>query len=253
MIVSGPVDGPPVVLLHALFHNCASWYRNVEALSSETYRTVLASMSSERRTREPSQPNHLVVGRLLEWFTELINQLGIDALYLVGDSYGGFTAALLSNEAPRWGELTGADAPGVDHPPNEPVQCSTCSCRKGCIWRCLHFRVSNKLMRSSVDWMHAGLPHDPLWEPLFYETMRHGNCSDRVFPRIIYDPNEFADVGGGCCCWVTGRCMYGDLKSAIRAGKDLIPKSGSDPVGSPRRGLCYPEVTNRELLRFFAD
>jgi hypothetical protein len=32
VIACGPVDGQPVVLLHALFATAASWYRNVEAL-----------------------------------------------------------------------------------------------------------------------------------------------------------------------------------------------------------------------------
>ena len=56
MIVSGPVDGPPVVLLHALFATAASWYRNVEALS-RTYRTYCVDVIGEANKSRPSRPS----------------------------------------------------------------------------------------------------------------------------------------------------------------------------------------------------
>ena len=44
VIASGPVDAPPVVLLHALLATAASWYRNVEALS-QSYESISLTLS----------------------------------------------------------------------------------------------------------------------------------------------------------------------------------------------------------------
>src|SRR6187455_1571015 len=46
VIVSGPVDAPPVILLHALLATAASWYRNVEALS-RSYRVYVIDIVGE--------------------------------------------------------------------------------------------------------------------------------------------------------------------------------------------------------------
>ena len=112
-----------------------------------------------------------------------------------------------------------------------------------------------RLMRSSVDWMHAGLPHDKLWEPLFYETMKHGKLLNRVFPRV-YDRDEFADISASVMLLFGDReVIYGDLDSAIQAGKALIPhaKVAVIPEAHHIAALAHPEATNRELIRFFAD
>src|SRR5687767_4005287 len=52
VIASGPHDGPPVVLLHALFATATSWYRNVEALSQQ-YRTYCVDVIGEANKSGP--------------------------------------------------------------------------------------------------------------------------------------------------------------------------------------------------------
>jgi pimeloyl-ACP methyl ester carboxylesterase len=99
------------------------------------------------------------------------------------------------------------------------------------------------------------LPRDPLWEPLFYETMKHGKLLNRVFPRV-YDREELAEISASVMLVFGDReLIYGDLDSAIQAGKALIPgaKMALIPEAHHIAALANPEVTNRELMRFFAN
>ena len=62
VIAGGPAEGPPVVLLHALFATATSWYRNVEALSS-THRTYCVDVIGEANKSQPTRSG-LLDGRL---------------------------------------------------------------------------------------------------------------------------------------------------------------------------------------------
>src|SRR5512140_2210724 len=55
VIASGPVDAPPVVLLHALFATVASWYQNVEALS-QSHRVYAVDVVGEANKSCAVQP-----------------------------------------------------------------------------------------------------------------------------------------------------------------------------------------------------
>ena len=77
----------------------------------------------------------------------------------------------------------------------------------------------------------------------------------RVFPRV-YDRDEFADINASVMLVFGDReVIYGDLDWAIQAGKALIPnaKVALIPEAHHLAALAHPEVTNRELLRFFAE
>jgi pimeloyl-ACP methyl ester carboxylesterase len=111
-----------------------------------------------------------------------------------------------------------------------------------------------RVMRSSVEWMHDGLPQDPLWEPLFYETMKSGRLINKVFPRV-YTKEEFATIKADVLLVFGDReVIYGDLQSAIESGKELIPEAQVAVIPDAHHiaALAQPEAFNRELLGFFA-
>jgi pimeloyl-ACP methyl ester carboxylesterase len=252
VIAGGPAGGPPVVLLHALFATAASWYRNVEVLS-RTHRTYCVDVIGEANKSRPSRPI-MSLDDFLEWFTELIDRLGIDALYLVGNSYGGFTAAYFAMKLPNRVKKLVLIGPASTIHSMTPFMFHM-FLPKGLYMALPWLPGSKRLMHSSVDWMHAGLPRDPLWEPLFYETMKHGKLLNRVFPRV-YDRDELAEIRASVMLMFGDReLIYGDLDSAIEAGRALIPdaKVAVIPEAHHIAALANPEVTNRELLQFFAD
>ncbi|MBL0348002.1 alpha/beta fold hydrolase [Candidatus Villigracilis affinis] len=99
VIASGPEDAPPVVLLHALLASAMSWYRNIDALS-QSYRVYAVDVIGEGNKSRPVKPI-TSLDDFLQWFTEVIDGLGIDTFYLAGNSYGGFTGAYYAMKLPE--------------------------------------------------------------------------------------------------------------------------------------------------------
>ncbi|WP_345297874.1 alpha/beta fold hydrolase [Candidatus Villigracilis affinis] len=76
-----------------------SWYRNVDALS-QSYRVYAVDVIGEGNKSRPVKPI-TSLDDFLQWFTEVIDGLGIDTLYLAGNSYGGFTGAYYAMKLPE--------------------------------------------------------------------------------------------------------------------------------------------------------
>ncbi len=90
VIVSGPPDAPPLVLLHSFAGSATVWRPNVEALSRH-FRTYAVDVIG--------QPGKSVATRALRnrrdyasWFTDLLDGLGVTRTSIVGCSFGGFLA-----------------------------------------------------------------------------------------------------------------------------------------------------------------
>ncbi len=89
--ISGPAEGPPLVLLHGAGATSLMWAPNIEALST-TYRTFapdnIYDMGMSVFTRRLKKPDDFV-----GWLDELFAALKLeDHINLVGQSYGGWIA-----------------------------------------------------------------------------------------------------------------------------------------------------------------
>ena len=91
VIVSGPEDAPPLLLLHASGVGGWSWKYNVEELS-QYYRTYAIDLIGDVGKSEFTTLDHIMKdGRdQAELYTEITDQLGVDKAYVVGASEGGF-------------------------------------------------------------------------------------------------------------------------------------------------------------------
>jgi pimeloyl-ACP methyl ester carboxylesterase len=99
VIVSGPADAPPLVLLHAAMATATVWRPNVEALSQH-FRVHAVDIIG--------QGGRSVASRMIEsrrdyadWLNDLLDGLGIARASLVGNSYGGFIALSHAAMAPE--------------------------------------------------------------------------------------------------------------------------------------------------------
>lgn len=91
VIISGPQEAPPMLLLHAASVSSISWFDNVKALS-ESYRVYAIDTIGEPGKSELEDVNHYPKSGqdLADLYTHITNQLGIQRAYVVGASYGGF-------------------------------------------------------------------------------------------------------------------------------------------------------------------
>jgi pimeloyl-ACP methyl ester carboxylesterase len=251
VIASGPQGAPTVVLLHALFATAASWYRNVEVLS-QTHRVYAVDVIGEGNKSCPVKPITSMDG-FLQWFTELIDGLAIDTLYLVGNSYGGFTAAYYAMKLPERIRKLVLIGPAATIHSMMPFY--------------VHMFIPKAMyaffpklpglkstMSRSVDWMHKGLPFDPLWEPLFYRSMVYGGLVNQVFPRV-YSREEFAQIKAQILLILGEKeAIYNNLQSAVRAARELIPGAEIEIIPDAHHitALAQPDKVNQRILQFLA-
>ncbi|KPJ88505.1 MAG: alpha/beta hydrolase [Spirochaetes bacterium DG_61] len=97
--ISGPEDGPPLVLLPGDSENSLAWIPQIAALSVD-YRTyALDHIFDNGRsiyTRPMEKP-----GDFVQWLDELFTALELDSINLVGFSYGGWQASLYALAYPQ--------------------------------------------------------------------------------------------------------------------------------------------------------
>ena len=88
--VSGPGDGYPLVLLHAVSWSSTAWFANIAALSTDHRVYAVDAIGDAGKS---------IAGCLLEkrsdyavWLKEVFDGLNIDKSCLLGHSYGGWLA-----------------------------------------------------------------------------------------------------------------------------------------------------------------
>jgi pimeloyl-ACP methyl ester carboxylesterase len=102
VIVSGPEDAPPLLLLHASGVSGWSWKYNVAGLS-ENYRTYAIDLIGDAGKSEFRSMEHVLKtgedqARL---YTEITNKLGVERAYVAGASEGGFIGSNYALFAPE--------------------------------------------------------------------------------------------------------------------------------------------------------
>lgn len=99
VLVSGPPDGPPMVLLHGNFASATMWQPNIADLSGRHRVYALDTLGNLGRSRAVSPPR--TRADYAEWLTAVFAQLDLSNAALVGQSYGAFLAFNLAIQAPQ--------------------------------------------------------------------------------------------------------------------------------------------------------
>ena len=110
VLVRGPADGQPAVLLHGLFGSTFTWRHTLDGLAAAGYRAIAfdrpgAGLSDKPADLDYSHP------AAADFTAALLDALGVERAVVVGHSAGGNVAAHLALRHPdRVGRLALADA-----------------------------------------------------------------------------------------------------------------------------------------------
>jgi pimeloyl-ACP methyl ester carboxylesterase len=88
--VSGAADAPPLVMIHGFGFSGTQWYPNVTALASD-FRIYAPDVPDQFGLSQLEKPIK-TAGNYAAWLGELLEELGIERVPLVGHSYGGWLA-----------------------------------------------------------------------------------------------------------------------------------------------------------------
>jgi pimeloyl-ACP methyl ester carboxylesterase len=251
VIASGPSGAPAVVLMHALFATATSWYRNVESLSKH-FRTYAVDVIGEANQSRPAC-RVTTQEEMAHWFGELLDQLGVQQTYLVGNSYGGFMSAYYAMRMPKRVRRLVLIGPAATFHQMIPFYINM-FVPKGMYLFFPRLPGVKRAMRRAVNWMHAGLPRDPFWEPLFYQVLVHGSMTLQILPKL-YSKEELDQIIAPTLLLIGERDKIYRPQDTIRAAKKLMPDLRAELIPGAHHitALSRPEIVNQHLLQFFGE
>ncbi|WP_163505833.1 alpha/beta fold hydrolase [Fodinicola acaciae] len=109
VLVSGPAEAPPVVLLHGSAGNAVTWMGDIAALA-QRFRVYVVDMIGEPGLSAPTRPG-LESGALAAWLAEVWDALGLEKAALVGMSLGGLVSLQFATRYPERLERLGLLCP----------------------------------------------------------------------------------------------------------------------------------------------
>ncbi|GAA0935780.1 alpha/beta fold hydrolase [Nonomuraea longicatena] len=99
VLVSGPEDAPPLLLLHGSAGNAAMWRDDVAAWTRD-FRTYAVDIIGEPGLSAPSRPP-MDSGAYAAWLDDVLAALGLTAVSVAGISLGGWTALDYATRRPE--------------------------------------------------------------------------------------------------------------------------------------------------------
>jgi len=99
VVVSGPKDAPPMVLLHGYWATLTMWAPNISDFSKD-YRVYAIDVMGQPGKTVPDEPVRNAAD-YVSWLTATLDGLHLDRISLVGMSYGGWLALTYAVAAPR--------------------------------------------------------------------------------------------------------------------------------------------------------
>lgn len=94
VLIAGPEDAEPLVLLHGFGFSSTVWLDNIEALS-RSYRVYAIDFPGDINKSISAKPIKNKED-CAAWFTELLNGLHVDKVHICGHSFGGFITLVLA-------------------------------------------------------------------------------------------------------------------------------------------------------------
>lgn len=245
VIVCGPEEGEPLVLLHAMGTGSPVWIRNVAALS-RTFRTYLVDIPGDANKSEWTAPFRSRADSS-KWLTELLDGLALERTHMGGMSYGGFTALnfALANPGRLKRMFLVAPAASLDKLPFSFF---------------VHFLgpaiiPSRALVHKTFCWLSAtGHSVDERLADQMFLGVRHFRFAKGMYPSVFTD-DELRRLRVPTLLLIGEQeVIYADLHRAVDRAVKLIPGIQAELVPNASHLLIMerPDVVNQRVLAFLA-
>ena len=243
LIVCGPKDGSPLVLLHGMHLSATMWFSNIAALSRNYRIYAVDTIGGVGR----SVVVHPLNGRadLAGWLNEVLDGLRITQTHIVGHSYGGWLAlnfALSASE--RINRLILLAPVGL-----QPFVSQ--------FWlrgiRAMLF-PRRSLITSFMKWMTVkGFVVNELFVEQFVLGVKNFRSRPqiRVLPTVFTD-DELRQIKAHTLLLIGGKEVIYDPEVAVNRAKQLIQSIEAEVVPNASHGLPMeqPELVNERILEF---
>lgn len=240
VIMCGPEDGEPLVLLHAMGFSSTVWYANIEALA-RTYRVYAVDYIGDLNR---SVPDSVPASReeCGMWLDDVLDELGVAQCRLAGISYGGFLSLNYAIHAPHRVSKLVLLSPAASFSP----------LHHAFIYRIILFSALplRFIVKGFIRWLSPyPLPEQVVDQ--FGAAFKHGKMALKV-PPGVYRDDELKGLPIPVLL-LLGECeVISDGHTAYRRALDCCPQLEAEML--PRAGYLLsmevPEYVNERMLRF---
>jgi pimeloyl-ACP methyl ester carboxylesterase len=249
VIVSGPEDGHPVLLLPPGGTYAPIWVRNVGPLSG-SFRVFAVDILGEVNKSRPTRPI-LSHAEFMQWMADLLDGLGIARAHLVGNSNGGFFALETAINLPERVDKVVLISPAATF-----VQ----------MWAWwLHLFIpahifgsffgSEKMVLHAYDWLWQGF----LMDDCFAELRRLNKLAgkdlrpsiNRAVPRVFRD-DELKRVQAPVLLLIGDHEVIYRPEDAIRRASRLVRDLKAEIVPNANHTAQYtaPDFVNMRMMEY---
>jgi pimeloyl-ACP methyl ester carboxylesterase len=243
LIVSGQVENPPVILIHAFYATAASWYQNLKALS-EKFRVYTVDIIGDPNKSEPIRPIRKLTD-FIDWFNDLMRELGIEKADFLGNSVGAFHVANFALHSPEKVKRMILIGPAATFQQIWPFYLHTFPGGMTGL---------SFLVRHAVKWIENDLPFEPGFHQLFYLTLKYGKSANQVFPKVFSDEELRAIETPTLLIYGDKEVIY-NIDVSISRAKKLIKdlKVSIVPNANHLTAASNATSTNESILAFLEN
>ena len=223
LVVSGPADGAPLVLLPGLFADATMWYANAGAFA-ERYRVYAVDLPVFGGKSEPAERPISDVDDYAAWFGQMIEKLGYARVAVAGLSYGSWLCLALARAIPE------SIAAVVMLDPSETFAKMNGGIAWRGFWAFAVFPNRRKYTRF-FTWLGGGYsdPRMDVWFEHMLDVIEHGSVGMFDVPQHrVYAADELS--------MVTMPVLV------VAGGKPILYKDPVRLAAAARRGLPHAEV-----------
>jgi pimeloyl-ACP methyl ester carboxylesterase len=214
VVISGPKDAPPLLLLHGGATNSALWMGEVAAFA-RSFRVYCVDLIGEPGLSVPARPS-LATDAYAVWLDDVLNHLGISRASIVGASLGGWLALDYAIRRPERVEEVAVLCPGGIGRQKVGIVFLTLLSRMFGGWgkRKLMERI---LGRAPVD------PTPPVKAFIDFATLIHRHFRPRMVKLPVFSDNALHNLRAPLLAIVGGRDVLLDSAQTKRRLEQHAP------------------------------
>jgi pimeloyl-ACP methyl ester carboxylesterase/membrane protease YdiL (CAAX protease family) len=232
VIISGPKDAPPLVLLHGYWATSTMWTANIADLSHD-HRVYALDVMGQPSKSVPAEPIRDAAG-YVAWLTATLNALQLGRVCLVGMSFGGWLALAYAVSAPDRVEKLVLLSPGGLLPMVRQFNL------RGMLMVLIPTRA---LVNSFMRWLgFTGIGTQPVLD-LMYLGLKHFRVpveTSRVMPTVFSD-DELRAIRVPTLLLIGDHEVISDPAKALARARRLIPDFHGELVPRSRHEMCVSQ------------
>jgi pimeloyl-ACP methyl ester carboxylesterase len=255
VVVSGPKDAPPLIVLHGFLATLTMWVPNI-ADFSRSYRVYAVDIMGQPSKSVPN-PENPIRNRsdFNAWLTSVLDELRIDSAYLVGMSYGGWLTLNYAIAVPHRVKAIALLSPAGSLLPltkrfTTQAVMTTMFPRRFMVQGFLHYLTyrgnlrdsrARELDRLMVDVMHLAMANFAM-----------NSEALRIQPEVFSD-DELRELRVPTLLLIGEQERIYDPKAALERARRLIPNMKGELVPQASHDMSYNchELVDARIIEYF--